>query len=216
MDEYAAERSAMVKRQIAARGLLDPRLLAAFGTVPRHLFVETENWHQAYQDNALAIGFGQTISQPYIVALMTALLALQGRERVLEVGTGSGYQAAILSRLAAEVYTVELEPRLADRAGKVLAGLAYRNIHLRVGDGSLGWPEHAPYDGILVAAFAPHPPAPLLNQLTEGGRLVIPVGNKSGQMLEVWTRHGEDFECERIAPVAFVPLRGQFGSPRED
>lgn len=206
----------MVRRQIAARGLLDTRLLEAFETVPRHLFVPGQNRHRAYEDTALSIGYEQTISQPYIVALMTSLLALEGGERVLEVGTGSGYQAAILSRLAGQVYTLELDPRLAERAQDVLRELQYSNVHFSVGDGSLGWIEHAPYDGILVTAFAPRAPDPLLCQLVDGGRLVIPVGSRWAQLLELWTRRGGEYEWESIAPVAFVPLRGRFGWQAEN
>jgi len=194
MDEFAAERKTMVRRQIASRGLLEPRLLEALEAVPRHLFVPGENRHLAYEDRALPIGYGQTISQPYVVALMTSLLCLRGEERVLEVGTGSGYQAAILSRLAGQVYTLELDPDLAGRARELLSELQYSNIRFCVGDGSLGWAQHAPYDGILVTAFAPCAPAPLLAQLADAGCLVIPVGNRWAQMLELWTRHGERFE----------------------
>ncbi len=191
------------------RGLYEPRLLAAFETVPRHLFVPEGERHLAYSDGPLPIGFGQTISQPFIVAFMTNLLKLSGEERVLEVGTGSGYQAAILSQLAKEVYTIELVPELAARAEKVLAG--YENVHCRAGDGSLGWPEAAPFDGIIVTAAAPDTPQPLLEQLKDGGLLVIPVGVRGYQDLEVWTRNGNEFDYRRELGVAFVPLRGKEG-----
>src|SRR5512143_1324516 len=153
MEEYLSERRDMVQRQIAGRGICDPRLLAALEAIPRHLFVPFEDRWSAYQDRALPIGFGQTISQPYIVALMTDLLCLKGDERVLEVGTGSGYQAAVLSFLAAEVYTIELDSHLAERAREVLSGLNRVNIHFQTADGSAGWPQAAPFNGILVTAF---------------------------------------------------------------
>ncbi len=210
MDEYSVARRQMVE-QIARRGLREPRLLAAFERVPRHLFVPREHWPWAYADGPLPIGFGQTISQPYVVALMTDLLHLKGDERVLEVGTGSGYQAAILAHLAAVVHTVEFLPELAARAEKVLRELALDNVSCHVGDGSLGWPQAAPYDAILVAAAAPNVPPPLLDQLADGGRLVIPVGGRGFQSLEVWERRGDVFEREASIAVAFVPLRGEHG-----
>ncbi|RME88995.1 MAG: protein-L-isoaspartate(D-aspartate) O-methyltransferase [Anaerolineae bacterium] len=210
-DEYVLERERMVEEQIAARGLRDPRLLAAFESVPRHLFVPEDMRHLAYADGPLPIGFGQTISQPYIVALMTDLLKLKGTERVLEVGTGSGYQAAILAHMAAEVHTVEIIPELAARAEKVLRELGLENVHCHLGDGSLGWDEAAPYDGILVAAAAPDVPETLLNQLSDGARLVLPVGGRGFQELECWERRGKKFKRRAITPVAFVPLRGKHG-----
>jgi protein-L-isoaspartate(D-aspartate) O-methyltransferase len=202
----------MVLEQISARGLDDPRLLAAFESVPRHLFVP-EKWRSAaYQDHPLPIGFGQTISQPYTVALMTSLLQLVGEERVLEVGTGSGYQAAILGRMAGEVHTIELIPELAARAEKLLGELGVGNITVYAGDGSLGWPESAPYAGIMVTAAAPKAPGPLLEQLAEGGRLVIPVSRRwRDQLLKVITRRDQEFIEQVIAGVAFVPLRGKYG-----
>ncbi|NOY98933.1 MAG: protein-L-isoaspartate(D-aspartate) O-methyltransferase [Chloroflexi bacterium] len=210
MDEYSVARQRMVE-QIARRGLREPRLLAAFERVPRHLFVPREHWPWAYADDPLPIGFGQTISQPYVVALMTDLLHLKGDERVLEVGTGSGYQAAILAHLAAVVHTVEFLPELAARAEKVIRELALDNVICHVGDGSLGWPQAAPYDAILVAAAAPDVPPPLLDQLADGGRLVIPVGGRGFQSLDVWERRGDTFEHEASIAVAFVPLRGEHG-----
>ena len=198
----------MVEQQIARRGLRAARLLSALQTVPRHLFVPPQVRHQAYEDRALPIGLGQTISQTYIVALMTDLLELHGEERVLEVGTGSGYQAAVLSRLCAAVYTIELDPHLAQRARDLLDGLGYRNITFRVGDGTQGWKEAAPFDGILVTAFASHVPAPLLEQLREGSRLVMPVGTRWVQTLKCWTRTATGFETNAITEVKFVPLRG--------
>lgn len=211
MDPYERERLRMVEEQIAHRGLRDPRLLTALRTVPRHRFVPPEELDWAYSDGPLPIGHGQTISQPYIVALMTDLLHLAPPGRVLEVGTGSGYQAAILGKMAAEVHTVEVIPELARQAEKVLAELGFANVWVHLGDGSLGWPEAAPYDGILVAAAAPDVPPPLLDQLAEGGRLVLPVGSRGFQELQVWERRGGKLHCERGLPVAFVPLRGEYG-----
>jgi len=199
----------MVEEQIRLRGLREPRLLAAFERVPRHLFVRECDRVFAYDDAPLPIESGQTISQPYIVALMTDLLGLQGGERVLEVGTGSGYQAAILANLVKEVHTIEFLPKLAAQAGRLLS--EYPNVFCHVGDGSLGWPQDAPYDGILVTAAAPSAPLPLLDQLKDGGRLVIPVGEPGDQILEVWLRRGEEFDCRRDVRVAFVPLHGKHG-----
>jgi protein-L-isoaspartate(D-aspartate) O-methyltransferase len=211
MDDFLEERKRMVKEQIVRRGLSDPRLLVAMESVPRHCFVTADNLTWAYSDGPLPIGHGQTISQPYIVALMTDLLGLQGDERVLEVGTGSGYQAAVLAKMAAEVHTIEYIPELAGRAEETLADLGCINVHVHVGDGSLGWPAAAPYAGILVAAAAPSAPEPLLAQLAEGGRLVIPVGSHGFQQLEVWQRRGEKYEQTTNIAVAFVPLRGVHG-----
>ncbi len=208
-DVYALERHRMVEEQIVQRGLKEPRLLAAMEAVPRHLFVPEEFRHVAYGDHPLPIGFEQTISQPYIVALMISLLNLRGSERVLEVGTGSGYQAALLAHLAAEVHTVEIIPELAERSRPILA--AYSNVHCHVGNGSLGWPEAAPYDGIIVAAAAPRLPRPLLEQLKDGGRLVFPLGRLGFQMLKLVIRRGGVFEKRTITGVAFVPLRGRYG-----
>ncbi len=208
-DVYALERHRMVEEQIVQRGLKEPRLLAAMEAVPRHLFVPEEFRHVAYGDHPLPIGFEQTISQPYIVALMISLLNLRGSERVLEIGTGSGYQAALLAHLAAEVHTVEIIPELAERSRPILA--AYSNVHCHVGNGSLGWPESAPYDGIIVAAAAPRLPRPLLEQLKDGGRLVFPLGRLGFQMLKLVVRRGDVFEKRTITGVAFVPLRGRYG-----
>jgi protein-L-isoaspartate(D-aspartate) O-methyltransferase len=180
-------------------------------SVPRHLFVLAEHRRHAYSDGPLPIGGGQTISQPYIVALMTQLLELEGSEKVLEVGTGSGYQAAVLAHLADQVHTIERDPRLSRRATQVLQGLGLTNVHTYIGDGSLGLPEHAPFQAILVTAAAPDVPNVLLDQLADGGRLVIPVGSRLGQYLEKWLRQGEEFTKDVLVPVAFVPLRGQFG-----
>jgi len=210
-DEFQIVRKRMVEEQIAARGVLDPRLLAVMGSLPRHLFVPADDLAWAYADGPLPIGHGQTISQPYIVALMTELLQVESTDRVLEVGTGSGYQAAVLGQLAAEVHTVEMIPELAAQAARVLTDLGYINVYVHLGDGSLGWLEDAPYAGILVAAAAPSAPQPLLDQLADGGRLVVPVGSRGLQHLEVWNRTGNKFKRQDNLGVAFVPLRGEFG-----
>ncbi len=210
-DPYAELRRRMVRQQIAGRGITDARLLAAFERVPRHLFVAPNLWPQAYDDHPLPIGENQTISQPYIVALMTSLLRLTGSECVLEVGAGSGYQAAILGELARQVHTVEFRPGLAARAESVLRKLGYANVQVHVGDGSLGWPPAAPFHAILVAAGAPHTPPPLLTQLADGGRMVIPLGGQGLQHLAVWERQGDKFECTPSIPVVFVPLVGVHG-----
>ena len=216
MDKLERARKQMVKTQIIRRGLSDPRLLTALEAVPRHLFVPKEYRYAAYDDSPLPIGYSQTISQPYIVALMTSLLKLKGSERVLEVGTGSGYQAAILGMLVENVHTVEFIPELATRAGKLLKELGMDNIHVHSGDGSLGWPDAAPYAGILVAAAAPQMPKMLLKQLEDGGRLVLPVGGRGMQNLEVWERKGEGFKNKVETAVAFVPLRGEQGWDRKE
>jgi protein-L-isoaspartate(D-aspartate) O-methyltransferase len=210
-EEYTQERKRMVAEQIVSRGLRDPRLLAAMEAVPRHRFVPSDHLTWAYSDGPLPIGFGQTISQPYIVAFMTDALHLTCTERVLEVGTGSGYQAAILGQMAAEVHTVEFIPELSEQAERVLHELGFTNIHVHCGDGSLGWLEAAPYDGVLIAAAAPRLPQPLLDQLAEGGRIILPVGSRGFQQLEIWERRGKKFEHEASIPVAFVPLLGEHG-----
>ena len=208
---YASERRQMVLEQIAGRGVRDQRLLEVMCNLPRHLFVPPDYRHLAYTDGPLPIGKRQTISQPYIVAVMTEMLVLKGNERVLEIGTGSGYQAAILGLLAREVHTVEYIPYLAEIAQRALEAAEVTNVHVHQGDGSLGWPENAPYQAIIVTASAPQVPQPLLDQLDEGGRLVLPVGGRSGQDLELWIRQGTKFDQEALLPVAFVPLRGKLG-----
>lgn len=208
-DQFEIDRHNMVEKQIVERGLRDPRLLTAFESVPRHVFVLEEDRYYAYMDAPLPIGFEQTISQPYVVALMTSLLQLAGDERVLEVGTGSGYQAAILARMAHEVHTIEFLTGLAARAERLLCN--YPNVFCHLGDGSLGWQEASPYDAIIVTAAAPKTPQTLLDQLKDGGRLVIPVGKRGYQILEVLTRHGNEFDCDKMIEVAFVPLRGKYG-----
>lgn len=212
MDLLMDARHEMITHQIVARGLQDPRLLEALKRVPRHLFVPEEFRFAAYDDSPLPIGFNQTISQPYIVALMTSVLDLRGDERVLEVGTGSGYQAAILGCLASEVHTVELIPELAFRAEGLLRELGYSNLHVHCGDGSLGWPDGAPYDCILVAAAAPSVPPPLVDQMRCDGRLVLPVEHAHGyQLLKLVTRHNDRTVEKVISNVCFVPLRGAYG-----
>jgi protein-L-isoaspartate(D-aspartate) O-methyltransferase len=215
-DPYLQDRERMVANQLEGRGIRDARVLAALREVPRHLFVPEEHRHLAYADGPLPIGQGQTISQPYIVALMTQLLALQEDNSVLEIGTGSGYQAAVLSHLAKTVHTIEQYGELAARARQVLDMLGILNVHVHVGDGSNGWPKCAPYAGIIATAAAPRVPEPFLAQLSDGGRLVLPVGGQDGQLLQVWHRQGEDFDRDTIAPVAFVPLRGKHGWGEED
>ena len=211
VDPFAAQRAEMVTRQIEQRGVTDPRLLEAMRSVPRHVFVPEDQRFMAYDDCPLAIGSGQTISQPYIVALMTNLLHLQGEENVLEIGTGSGYQAAVLSHLARFVHTVERFAALAVGARRLLKALHCKNVSVRTGDGTLGWPAAAPYQSILVTAAAPAPPPPLLAQLADGGRLVLPVGGRGGQILQVWQRQGDAYSHEDVSYVSFVPLRGAHG-----
>jgi protein-L-isoaspartate(D-aspartate) O-methyltransferase len=209
--DYTAERLVMIRGQLQRRGITDRRVLQAMQEVPRHAFVAPEWRHEAYSDRPLPIADAQTISQPYMVAIMTQSLVLQGHERVLEVGTGSGYQAAVLSRLAAHVYTIEYFPDLAERARALLQRLGYTNVQVSTGDGSLGFPTYAPYHGILVAAAAPRVPQSLLTQLAEGGRLVIPVGSATSQELLIITRHGDGYSQLRSVPCRFVPLLGQEG-----
>jgi len=208
---YTSERERMVEEQFIRRDIKDTRVLAAMRKVPRHLFVPEEHRHLAYSDCPLPIGQSQTISQPYIVALMTQMLSLHGEESVLEIGTGSGYQAAVLSLMAQEVHTVERHDNLARRALKSLNALDIKNTYVHVGDGTQGWPEYSPYDAIIATAAAPKVPQPLLDQLADGGRLVIPVGGRIGQILERWIREGDSFRNEQTVPVAFVPLIGDFG-----
>jgi protein-L-isoaspartate(D-aspartate) O-methyltransferase len=210
-NNYADLRRHMVSDQIVSRGVHDERLLDALNRVPRHWFVPEEYAHIAYTDGPLPIGNGQTISQPYIVALMTELLELKGDENVLEVGTGSGYQAALLGMLVKQVHTIERHEALAEKAERVLFTLGLNNVVIHVGDGTLGLPKYAPFQAIIITAAAPHVPQPLIDQLADGGRLVLPEGGAGGQMLDRWRKHGVDIKQEHITPVAFVPLRGQYG-----
>lgn len=205
---FEQRRSRMVDEQIRRRGLDDPRVLEAMKTVPRHRFVPEAWWEEAYADHPLPIGHGQTISQPYVVALMTSYLDLQPGDRVLEIGTGSAYHAAVLSRLAGEVYTIEIVEPLARRAEQILAELGYDNVHVRVGDGYRGWPEAAPFDAVLLTAAPPEIPRPLLDQLAVGGRLVAPVGDRI-QRLQVITRTPEGVVKKLGDPVRFVPMVGE-------
>jgi protein-L-isoaspartate(D-aspartate) O-methyltransferase len=214
-DPWAVLREEMVSEQIEARGVRDPRVLAALRAVPRHLFVPEDVRPRAYEDRALPIGFGQTISQPYVVAAMTEALAPGPRDRVLEVGTGSGYQAAVLARLVEEVFTVEIVPELADAARERLSQLGVGNVTVVTGDGYAGLPDRAPFAGILVTAAPEAVPPPLLEQLAAGGRLVIPVG-RLFQELRVLTRTREGVESRTLFPVSFVPLvREPEGSERD-
>ena len=210
-DPFAMARERMVEEQIVARGVHDERVLAALRAVPRHAFLPEHLRHEAYLDTPLPIGSHQTISQPYIVALMTEVLGLEGGERVLEVGTGSGYQAAVLSLLAHKVFTIERHAELATNARQVLARLHCSNVEVVIGDGTFGLAGHAPYNGIIVTAGAPHVPQPLLDQLAPGGTLVLPVGEATSQMLEVWRRTSAGLERKEVTPVCFVPLIGEHG-----
>ncbi len=207
-DPFLPQRLAMVEQQIAARGVKDPLVLEAMRTVPRHRFVPARYIEQAYADHPLPIGFGQTISQPYIVALMTEALALEPGEKVLEIGTGSGYQAAILAQMGMDVYTVEIIPQLAQRAEATLQELGYTNVRVRNADGYFGWPEHAPYDAIIVTAAPDHLPPPLPEQLKPGGRLVIPIGPPGAvQTLWLFEKSPEGaLKATNLGPVRFVPL----------
>jgi protein-L-isoaspartate(D-aspartate) O-methyltransferase len=205
--DFKTMRERMVETQIKTRGVKDDRVLAAMLKVERHLFVPKDLQTSAYSDQPLPIGEGQTISQPYIVALMTELLELKGDEKVLEVGTGSGYQAAILAELAKEVYTIEIVEKLAFSSEKILLELGYRNIKVKGGDGYLGWPEAAPFDAIIVTCAPDHIPKPLLDQLKEGGRMVVPVGAYTQELKKIVKRTGK-IETTDVIPVIFVPMIG--------
>ncbi len=198
----------MVARQIVSRGVSDKLVLTAMRKVPRHEFVPEDIKYRAYEDNPLPIGEDQTISQPYIVALMTELLGLKGGEKVLEIGTGSGYQAAILAEIAAEVYTIEIIESLARTAEQRLKEMGYENITVRWGDGYQGWEEHAPFDGVIVTAAPDHIPQPLVDQLKVGGRMVIPVGSFF-QELKLLTKTGDGVKEKNVIPVRFVPMTGE-------
>ena len=203
----------MVVTQIVARGIHDARVIAAMRKVPRDRFVPPLLRVVAYADGPLPIGSGQTISQPYIVALMTESLGLAGGGKVLEIGTGSGYQAAVLAEIVDTVYTIEILPELAERARAVLDTLGYRNVQVRAGDGYFGWPEKAPFDGVIVTAAAPRIPEPLVAQLKTGGRLVIPVGNEE-QNLEIYEKKGAGLALRATVPVQFVPMQGRVRDSR--
>jgi len=195
----------MVARQLELRGITDPRVLDAMRRVPRHRFVPSDIQESAYEDTPLPIGFGQTISQPFIVGYMSEALQLEPRHRVLEIGTGSGYQSAILAELVREVYSIEILPELAERARLTLQDLGYRNVHVRVGNGYVGWPEEAPFDRIIVTAAPPHMPQALVDQLAVGGRLVAPVGDAE-QWMRIVTRTQDRIVDQATIPVRFVPL----------
>ncbi len=215
-DSHAADpprerrlRQRMVEQQIRSRGVTSPQVLAAMAQVPRHLFVPDGERGQAYEDHPLPIGGGQTISQPYIVALMTALLGLPPQSRVLEIGTGSGYQAAVLSRVAAQVYSVEIVAELGARARETLSRLGYENVQVRIADGYRGWPEAAPFDGILLTA-APHAvPPPLIAQLKPGGRMVLPIGGFDQDLIVLTKQPDGSVKQEKVLPVRFVPMTGE-------
>ena len=213
---FDEQRARMVEEQLKLRGLTDERLLAVFRKVPRHLFVSPELRQDAYADRPLPIDGGQTISQPYMVALMTSCLRLQGHERVLEIGSGSGYQSAILAELALEVYSVERLPELLHAVEERLSDLGCTNVHLVPGNGSLGWPEHAPYDGIIVTAAAPDVPAPLLDQLVDGGRMVLPIGRQESQTLVELEKRQGTIHPREVANCVFIPLTGWYVWPSID
>lgn len=211
MDEFKKIRDLMVETQLITRGIKDRRMLDAMRRVPRHLFVDESIQYKAYDDMALPIGEGQTISQPYMVAIMTELLELKGNEKILEIGTGSGYQAVILAELSKEVYTIERVAVLVKRAEERFNFLGYGNIHVKVGDGTLGWPEESPFDRVIITAGTPKIPDPLIEQLSEGGIIIAPVGDRfSQQLIKVKKSKGRLSE-EYHTPCIFVPLIGEYG-----
>ena len=213
-DAQTKSREAMVRNQLAAAGISDPQVLQVMGEVPRHEFVPMALRAYAYVDGPLPIGHGQTISQPFIVAFMTQALQLTKEETVLEVGTGSGYQAAILGKLAKEVYTIEIVPPLAESSTELLAKLGFNNVHVRLGDGYLGWPEKAPFDAIIVTCAPDHVPEPLVSQLKEGGRLIVPVGVAGGiQQLVLLRKKEGNIVRENMLDVRFVPMTGEGYKP---
>lgn len=213
--DFDEMRRRMVEEQLVPRGISDKKVLEVFGNVPRHEFIPEEFWESAYNDYPLPIGENQTISQPYMVALMTECLNLKGGERVLEIGTGSGYQMAILAEIAKEVYSVERFQELADNAKKALDRLGYANCRIMTGDGTLGWEEYAPYDGIIVTAGAPGIPESLVRQLKDGGRLVIPIGGGFSQVLTIVEKKGRAITTKEVCGCIFVPLVGKEGWPDE-
>ena len=209
--DYIQARKRMVQEQLVSRGINDPRVLRAMAEIPRHLFLESELWSHAYEDHPITIRANQTISQPYMVALMVEALELKGAERVLEVGTGSGYAAAVLSELCAEVFSVEVVGELAFSARTLLSGLGYRNVSVLVGDGTLGWEEHAPYDAVVISAAAPCIPRPLLEQLKTPGYLVFPMGEKELQTLVRIRKDRTEIREEYLGDCHFVKLTGKYG-----
>ena len=212
--EFAAERERMVRQQVAMRGVTDERVLAAMRKVPREQFVPEAIRDRSYSDGPLPIGYEQTISQPFVVALMTEKLQLKPADRVLEIGTGSGYQAAILGELAAEVYTIEIVEPLGKSAEATLRRLGYKNVHVKIGDGYKGWPEHAPYDAVIVTCAPDHVPLPLVEQTREGGRIIIPVGPAGAQNLYLLEKKDGRLKQRSVLPVRFVPMTGEAGRPR--
>jgi protein-L-isoaspartate(D-aspartate) O-methyltransferase len=215
-DPYIQKRQAMVENDIKGRGIKDKKVLGVMGRIPRHLFVDEGLRNRAYADYPLPIGEGQTISQPYVVALMTEALRLNPADRVLEIGTGSGYQAAVLSEIVKEVYTIEIRKSLADMAEKRLKDLGYMNVKVKYADGYFGWEKHAPFDAIIITASANHIPPPLIKQLKEGGRLIIPLGSTVYyQTLTLVTKKkGGDLDVEQMGSVAFVPMIGEMDKKR--
>jgi protein-L-isoaspartate(D-aspartate) O-methyltransferase len=212
--DFAAERQRMVQQQLMPRGIHEDRVLAAMAKVPREEFVPPDERALSYSDGPLPIGYDQTISQPYIVALMTEQLRLQPQDRVLEIGTGLGYQAAILAELVAEAYTIEIVEPLAKTADETLQRLGYKNVHVKVGDGYKGWPEQAPFDAIIVTCAPEHVPQPLVDQMKEGGRMIIPVGNYLAQELYLLEKRNGQLREEAILPVRFVPMAGEAGKQK--
>lgn len=209
LPDLAAERQRMVDDQIQQRSISDPAVLEAMARVPRHLFVPANVRPEAYADTALPIGHGQTISQPYIVALMSSLLGVNPGDRVLEIGTGSGYQAAVLAEMGTEVWTIEIIAPLGERAERTLQDLGYGSIHVRIGDGYQGWPDQAPFDAVIVTAAPPLIPKPLLDQVKTGGRIVVPVGGAFQDLLVLTKRADGGFDERTVLPVRFVPMTGE-------
>ena len=201
----------MVREQLKARGIRNERVLEAFQRVPRHFFVPRDKQSEAFEDHPVSIGEGQTISQPYIVALMTETLTPQPTQRVLEIGTGSGYQTAILCELYKEVYSTERIEVLSRHANEVLQQIGYKNYQLKIANGSLGWRDHAPYDAIMVTCGSPHVPEPLIEQLSDGGKMIVPVGGANRQDLLLITKRGDHYETMSLGDVRFVPMIGEYG-----
>jgi protein-L-isoaspartate(D-aspartate) O-methyltransferase len=215
-DFYSQKRYRMVKNQIQWRGIKDTLVLKAMRKVPRHLFVPDDFKEQAYVDSPLPIGEGQTISQPYIVAFMTDVLKLKGREKVLEIGTGSGYQAAVLAEITKQVFTIEIVPSLGHCAAELLQKLGYKNIHVKIGDGYRGLPENAPFDAIMVTAAPEHIPQPLIDQLKKGGRMIIPVGDFYQELILITKQPDGTIKKESVLPVRFVPMTGEAQQKKHD